>query len=115
MKRQRLFFHVTDKKNIRSIKRHGLVPRKNRPLKQGDKQVWLIREKTKAENIVALKRHSRQCIKNPILLALNLTNMRVHRYTHSTWLFPCVSEYYTMQAVAPSRIVSIMPIESEVA
>ena len=112
----RLFFHVTERTNLLSIKRNGLIPRKNRPLKHGDKQVWLIRESSKAENIVSLKQLSRQRLKEPVVLALNLANIRVHQWTHNRGLlFPFVSEYYTIEPISPSRIVSIMPIESEVA
>ena len=88
-----ILYHATEKENLESILKNGLMPRKNRHTKHGDSQVWLT-DILENATLLATK------LKNPMILRINISEKNV--FVYRTYLG--MKEYYTVDKIGSNRI-----------
>lgn len=92
------YFHVTTLENLKSIKKHGLIPQPNRHTVNGDKQVWLVKDPDLIERTILLRNFKpRSKAQRLAVLSVRLTGVKVHRYGST-------KEFYVTERIAPDSI-----------
>jgi hypothetical protein len=96
-------YHLTDMRNVRSIRKRGLIPMKNRRVKSQDQAVWLFNNLSETSYFLGLKGFDYNSITKPVIFKVNCTGLKINRYGTT-------NEYYSLRKISPARISSFIGI-----